>query len=91
MRILFVYYIYPDIFGGVSTVVYKTAKELVKRGHFLTVLTTNAYTNYPKGYYREGNISLYRCSIFLKTINETKNCFMWSRNIILDQENVTPI
>ena len=58
MKILQVYHIYPELFGGVSTVVYQVTRELCKRGHEVHVLTTDAYFKGKES--REKEVKVYR-------------------------------
>lgn len=41
MKILHVYHIYPALFGGISRVMYDLTKELKKKKHKVTILTTD--------------------------------------------------
>jgi len=74
MKILHVYHIYPALFGGVSRVVYDITKELEKRGHEISVLTTDAYFNGEQNC-ANGNIRVYRFS--------TLSQWLVERNIIV--------
>jgi len=71
MKILHVYHIYPNLFGGVSTVVYNLAMELTKRGHEISILTTDAYFNNANIIYNKQihqNIKVYRFKIFSRKL-----------------------
>jgi glycosyltransferase involved in cell wall biosynthesis len=77
MRILHVYHIYPDVFGGASTVVSQITKELHKRGHMADVLTTNAYFTGKENH--EEEINVYRFSLVSKLFAK--------RNLIIPNVN----
>jgi len=74
MKILQVYHIYPAIFGGVSRVVYDISRELCKKGHEISVLTTDFHYAHINAIKTENSreVEVYRIPTILKnfrTIN----------------------
>ena len=59
MNLLLINYEYPPIGGGAATATYHTARELVKQGHQILVLTAN-YQEL-SGWKDEEGITVYRC------------------------------
>ena len=80
MKILHVYHIYPALFGGASTVVYQTTKELNKLGNNVDVLTTEAYFTGEDLHEHEGN--LYRFPLISKRLSK-KNLIIPKMNFVL--------
>jgi len=73
MKILHVYHTYPAVFGGVSKVVYDVTRGLRKKGHEVSVLATDFYTNNINAIRSEKNngVRIYRVPTILKTFART--------------------
>jgi len=83
MKILHVYHIYPALFGGASRVVYEVTKELAKRGHKVSILTTDAYfDDKNEQEYKNGNITIFRFSTLFSWFAK-KNIVLPSVDFIL--------
>jgi len=75
MKILHVYHTYPAVFGGVSRVVYDITRELYKKGHKVSVLTTDSHSTNIKAIETENNsgVEIYRVPTVLKAFARTNN------------------
>jgi len=83
MKILHIYHIYPALFGGASRVVYEVTKELTKRGHKVSILTTDAYfDDKNEQEYKNGNITIFRFSTLFSWFAK-KNIVLPSVDFIL--------
>ena len=78
MKILQVYHIYPDLFGGVATVCYQLTNELKKMGQEVEVLSTHSFINEKTRHY-DDEIIVHRFDLFSN--------YLYKNNILVPSLN----